>query len=127
VADGPGSFSKIGTRNAMVIAVASLCLQVDEPSRSIRVALGSVAPTVVRARDAEILAAQAFASAGAWDDPDADLAGDAAEAFGELVVEAADPIDDVRGTGAYRRHAVSVLARRALAWGLADRRAGAAA
>jgi CO/xanthine dehydrogenase FAD-binding subunit len=127
VADGPGSFSKIGTRNAMVIAVASLCLQVDEPSRSVRVALGSVAPTVVRARDAETLAAQAFASAGAWDDPDADLAGDAAEAFGELVVEAADPIDDVRGTGAYRRHAVSVLARRALAWALADRRAGAAA
>jgi len=127
VADGPGSFSKIGTRNAMVIAVANLCLQVDEPSRSVRVALGSVAPTVVRARDAETFAAQAFASAGAWDDPDADLAGDAAEAFGELAVEAADPIDDVRGTGAYRRHSVSVLARRALAWALADRRAGAAA
>ena len=47
---GPGSFSKIGTRNAMVIAVANLCLQVDEVSRSVRVALGSVAPTVVRAR-----------------------------------------------------------------------------
>ena len=46
---GPGSFSKIGTRNAMVIAVANLCLQVDEDGRSVRVALGSVAPTVVRA------------------------------------------------------------------------------
>jgi len=57
---GPGSFSKIGTRNAMVIAVANLCLQVDGAGRSIRVALGSVAPTVVRAQDAETLAVQAF-------------------------------------------------------------------
>jgi CO/xanthine dehydrogenase FAD-binding subunit len=127
VPDGPGSFSKIGTRNAMVIAVASLCLQVDEPSRSIRVALGSVAPTVVRAREAESVAAQAFDDAGAWDEPRADLGGEAAERFGVLVGEAASPIDDVRGTGAYRRHAVSVLARRALGWALADRRAGAAA
>src|SRR4029453_120292 len=50
---GPGSFSKIGSRNAMVIAVANLCLQVDEAGRSVRVALGSVAPTVVRAEVAE--------------------------------------------------------------------------
>src|SRR5262245_57072873 len=124
---GPGSFSKIGTRNAMVIAVASLCLQVDESSRSVRVALGSVAPTVIRARDAEIVAAQAFEHVGAWDDPRADLGEQTVARFGELVAEAASPIDDVRGTQAYRRHAVSVLARRALVWALADRRAGAAA
>ena len=127
VPQGPGSFSKIGTRNAMVIAVASLCLQVDERSRSVRVALGSVAPTVIRARDAEIVAAQALADAEAWTDPRAHLGAEATERFGELVAEAASPIDDVRGTGAYRRHAVWVLARRALGWALADRRAGAAA
>jgi len=127
VPNGPGSFSKIGTRNAMVIAVASLCLQVDEASRSIRVALGSVAPTVVRARDAESIAAQAFEDAGAWDDPDAELDVDTTERFGDMVADVASPIDDVRGTAAYRRHAVSVLARRALAWAVADRRAGAAA
>jgi CO/xanthine dehydrogenase FAD-binding subunit len=127
VPSGPGSFSKIGTRNAMVIAVASLCLQLDEPSRSIRVALGSVAPMVIRAREAETLAAQALEDAGAWDDPEADPGAGASERFGELVAEAASPIDDVRGTAAYRRYAVSVLARRALAWALADRRAGAAA
>ena len=124
VPSGPGSFSKVGTRNAMVIAVASVCLQVDEPSRSIRVALGSVAPTVVRARQAETVAAQALEDTGAWDDPRAELEVDA---FGELVAEAASPIDDVRGTASYRKHAVAVLARRALAWMLADRRAGAAA
>ena len=121
--NGPGSFSKIGTRNAMVIAVASLCLQVDERSRSVRVALGSVAPTVVRAPDAEAHAAQAFEDAGAWDDRDADLADAMIEGFGDAVAEAAKPIDDVRATAAYRRHAVSVMARRALSWAIADRRA----
>jgi CO/xanthine dehydrogenase FAD-binding subunit len=121
---GPGSFSKIGTRNAMVIAVANLCLQVDEAGRSIRVALGSVAPTVVRADDAETFAAQAFEDAGVWDDPWATLASDAVERFGELVATAAKPIDDVRGTSAYRLHAVAVMARRALGWALADRAAG---
>jgi CO/xanthine dehydrogenase FAD-binding subunit len=121
---GPGSFSKIGTRNAMVIAVANLCLQLDEPTRSVRVALGSVAPTVVRAEAAETFAAQAFEEAGLWDDPRAHLGPDVSERFGELVVEAANPIDDVRGTGVYRRHAVAVMARRALGWALADRAAG---
>lgn len=124
VPTGPGSFSKIGTRNAMVIAVANLCLQVDEDGRSVRVALGSVAPTVVRAQAAETFAAQAFQDSGVWDDPRMHLGSDVIERFGELVAEAANPIDDVRGTGAYRRHATAVLARRALGWALADRAAG---
>ena len=124
VPTGPGSFSKIGTRNAMVIAVANLCLQLDEPTRSVRVALGSVAPTVVRAEAAETFAAQVFGDAGLWDDPRVPVGSDVVERFGELVAEAAKPIDDVRGTSAYRRHAVEVLARRALGWALADRAAG---
>jgi CO/xanthine dehydrogenase FAD-binding subunit len=119
---GPGSFSKIGTRNAMVIAVASLCLQLDEDGREVRVALGSVAPTVVRAAEAEAFAAGALEDAGVWDDPAAPLGEDEVARFGELVAGAASPIDDVRGTGAYRRHACAVLARRAIAWALEDRR-----
>jgi CO/xanthine dehydrogenase FAD-binding subunit len=121
---GPGSFSKIGTRNAMVIAVASLCLQLDEDRRSVRVALGSVAPTVVRATEAEEFAAGMLDEAGVWGDPGATLGEAELERFGELVAGAARPIDDVRGTGVYRRHACAVLARRALTWALEDRRAG---
>jgi CO/xanthine dehydrogenase FAD-binding subunit len=117
---GPGSFSKVGPRNAMVIAVASLCLLVDPVTRSVRVAMGSVGPTVLRAPEAEALAAQALADAGAWDDPAATVSPETVEGFARLVAGAASPIDDVRGTAAYRRHAVGVLARRALAWALED-------
>jgi CO/xanthine dehydrogenase FAD-binding subunit len=122
VARGPGSFSKIGTRNAMVISVAGLCLVLDEDERSLRVALGSVAPTVVRASRAEALAARAMEDAGAWSDPTTTLGPGVFEEFGHLAAAAANPIDDVRGTAVYRRHACAVLARRALTWALDDRR-----
>jgi CO/xanthine dehydrogenase FAD-binding subunit len=121
IARGPGAFAKVGTRNAMVIAVASLCLVLDEQHRTVRVALGSVGPTVLRAPEAEVYAAEALARSGAWDDPVA-LPPREIEEFGQRVASAARPIDDVRGTAAYRRHACGVLARRALTWALEDRR-----
>src|SRR6266516_4902636 len=103
---GPGSFSKIGTRNAMVIAVANLCLVVDEDVRTVRVALGSVGPTMIRAREAEAFVADRLG----WDDAAAGLHDDAIGRFAELVAGAARPIDDVRGSAAYRRHACRVMA-----------------
>lgn len=122
---GPGSFSKIGTRNAMVIAVASLCLVMDAPGQHVRVALGSVGPTILRAPQAEAFAAKALKMAGAWDDPRAPVASAVLDEFGERVAAAAKPIDDVRGTAAYRRHGCLVMARRALSWALQDRKLGA--
>lgn len=119
---GPGSFSKIGPRNAMVIAVASLCLVMDEDSRSVRVALGSVGPGILRAPEAEAFAVDALGRAGAWEDPQAVLPSGTLGDFGDRVAAAARPIDDIRGTAAYRRHGCRVLARRALAWALEDRR-----
>ena len=122
---GPGSFSKIGARNAMVISIAALCLQVDEDTHEIRVALGSVAPTVVRAPQAEAFATRALTEAGAWNNATVGLPAAAVEDFGRLVSEAATPIDDLRGTADYRRHACAVLARRALSWALQEREATA--
>ncbi len=107
----------------MVIAVAALCLVVDEDERAVRVALGSVGPTVLRAPDAEAFAAQAVAEAGAWDEPAAPLGEAAVRQFAALVGAAARPIDDVRGTAAYRRRACEVMAARALRWAMDDRRA----
>jgi CO/xanthine dehydrogenase FAD-binding subunit len=101
---GPGSFSKVGRRNAMVIAIASACLQVDEERHGVRLALGSVGPTVLRAARAE-----EFAAGLDWSDP-ATLA-----EFGRRAAADARPIADLRGSAAYRRHVVEVLARRLLA------------
>jgi CO/xanthine dehydrogenase FAD-binding subunit len=85
----PQTFMKVGPRNAMVIAVVSLAVSVDD---ELRAAFGSAGPvaTLVRAERADVAS------------------------FPERVAEAAAPIDDVRGTAAYRRHALRVLTRRAL-------------
>jgi CO/xanthine dehydrogenase FAD-binding subunit len=122
---GPGSFSKIGTRNAMVIAIASLCLMLDEEQRSVRVALGSVGPTIIRARQAEAFASMAIAQTGLWNDRRVPVPPEIIEGFAERVAAAARPIDDVRGTAVYRRHGCRVLAGRALTWALEDRRLAA--
>ncbi len=121
-ARGPGSYSKVGARNAMVISIAGLSLQVDEEARELRVALGSVAASVIRAPRAELFAAQAMNEAGSWDDAGRGLPDSAMAEFGELVAEATRPIDDNRATAAYRRHACRVLARRSLAWALQERK-----
>jgi CO/xanthine dehydrogenase FAD-binding subunit len=106
--DGWQGYAKVGVRNAMVIAISGACLAVDEPARSVRLALGSVAPTIVRAREAE-----AFAAATV-DWSARSVPRDAVAEFGRLAAAASSPIDDHRSTAAYRRHSIDVLARRLL-------------
>jgi len=118
-AAGPQQFSKIGTRNAMVIAVASFCLVLDIHNAAAGTGIGSAAPTPRRAADAERFLAGALAEAGLWESR-ADLPAGLAGEFGERVSAAAAPIDDVRGTAAYRRRALAVMARRTLTWAWND-------
>jgi CO/xanthine dehydrogenase FAD-binding subunit len=87
----------------------------------VRVALGSVGPTIIRATEAEETVSAAMATSGVWDDPSRQLPDEAVEAFASLVASAARPLDDVRGTATYRRHACQVLARRSLNWALKER------
>jgi CO/xanthine dehydrogenase FAD-binding subunit len=114
-ARGPQQFSKVGTRNAMVIAVCSFALALDIERRQVGTGIGSAAPTPVTAGDAETFMEGVLDEAGLWEKP-ATIASNALVRFGELVAAAARPIDDVRGTADYRRHALAVLARRTLAW-----------
>ncbi len=110
---GPAQvFLKAGTRNAMVIAVANLAMVVDRRRRRVGIGLGSVGPRIMRPEAAERFAEQLFEEAG-WEVTKAPSEA-AGRRFGELVAEAAEPIDDVRGTLAYRRHVLNVMARRAL-------------
>ena len=92
VGAGRETFMKVGPRNAMVIAVVSLAVRVDRERGSVWAAFGSAAPV------ATLVSASL----------------DERASFPERVASAASPIDDVRGTAAYRRHALRVLTERAL-------------
>ncbi|HEV2902009.1 MAG TPA: FAD binding domain-containing protein [Gaiellaceae bacterium] len=86
------TFMKVGPRNAMVIAVCSLALSADRERGELRASFGSAGPVtgLVTAPLEE------------------------RDTFPNRVAEAASPIDDVRGTAEYRRHALRVLTARAL-------------
>jgi CO/xanthine dehydrogenase FAD-binding subunit len=114
-ADGPQQFSKVGTRNAMVIAVCAFGLALHPATRTVRTGIGSAAPTPVRAGAAEEFLAGVLEEGRHWDTGRPPAPSAAAE-FAALCAAACDPIDDVRSTARYRRHAVGVLARRTLAW-----------
>jgi CO/xanthine dehydrogenase FAD-binding subunit len=122
-AGGPQQFAKVGTRNAMVIAVCSFALALDVSRGRVGTGIGSAGPTPLRAEAAESFLQEELSSEGLWESRGP--LGDAAVGrFGELVAGAARPIDDVRGTAAYRAHALGVLARRTLTWAWDQYRTG---
>jgi CO/xanthine dehydrogenase FAD-binding subunit len=115
VADGPQQFSKIGTRNAMVIAVCAFGFALHPKNGTVGTGIGSAAPTPRRAVAAEEFLAGELAERDLWHTGGL-IKPAAIQRFGELVAEASSPIDDVRGSAAYRRHALAVMARRTLTW-----------
>jgi CO/xanthine dehydrogenase FAD-binding subunit len=114
-AQGPQQFSKVGTRNAMVIAVCSFGIAIEPERRRVGTGIGSAAPTPVMAPEAERFIAGVLDESDRWEKR-TPVPESALSRFGELVAAAARPIDDVRGTAAYRRQALAVMARRSFAW-----------
>jgi len=93
---GTQHFAKVGTRNAMVISICSICARIDHDRGIARLAAGSVAPTPLLISSAERLL----------------LRRDGAAELSRLVVEASSPISDHRAPAEYRRHALGILAER---------------
>jgi CO/xanthine dehydrogenase FAD-binding subunit len=123
-ASGPQQFCKVGTRNAMVIAVSAFACALHPDRRAVGTGIGSAAPTPRRAAEAEEFLAGELDAAGLWNSR-GELPESLARAFGERVAAAASPIDDVRGSAAYRRHSLAVMARRAVTWAWNDLRKAA--
>lgn len=112
--DGHEAYLRVGARAAMVVATCGVAVQVDPARRRVGVAHTGAAGTPRTVPIAAAFLAGALEEAGAWEQPGG-LARAVAEEFGALVAADADPLDDLYGSAAYRRRAVGVLARRALA------------
>lgn len=106
---GYQGYSKVGVRNAMVISIASACLVHNPIDRSVRLAMGTVGPTIIRASAAE-----------QWLGEECDLVSASSitpaicAEFGRRCGDESQPITDHRSTAEYRRHAVSVITSRLL-------------
>ena len=107
ITNGWQGYAKVGVRNAMVISVASVCLAIHD--NKVRVALGSVGPTIIRCTESE----NWINSIGL-----ANIDHSLAKEFADHVRAESRPIDDHRSTAEYRRHAVGVLAARLLLRGV---------
>jgi CO/xanthine dehydrogenase FAD-binding subunit len=107
ITNGWQGYAKVGVRNAMVISVASVCLAIHD--NKVRVALGSVGPTIIRCTESEN-----WINSIGLTNIDHSLA----KEFADHVRAESRPIDDHRSTAEYRRHAVGVLAARLLLRGV---------
>lgn len=95
-----GMFIKLGLRKFQAISIVNVAAIMD--AEEVRIALGAVAPTIVRAEKAEAYLRER----------PLDL--ETIEVAARLASEAASPIDDIRGPAEYRREAAFATTRRAL-------------
>ena len=100
-----GIYLKLTPRRAMdlaIVGVAVVVIAEDGFCNDIRIALGAVAPTPIRAKRAEgILKGQKFDE-------------QAIEKAAQTAAEESKPIDDHRASAEYRREMVKILTRRAI-------------
>ncbi len=100
-----GTFIKVGLRRAQAISLVNIAVMLDfdgDRVRDAKIAFGSVAPTIVRATEAEHLLIGH------------PLTPERIDLAAERIQSAISPIDDIRASAEYRRHLASVITRRAL-------------
>jgi carbon-monoxide dehydrogenase medium subunit len=100
-----GTFLKLGLRRAQAISLVNAAVLVELENgiaKSAVITLGAVAPTIIRAPEAEAYLAGK------------ELTEEVITHAGDLAANAARPIDDIRGSAAYRRAMVKTLVLREL-------------
>lgn len=100
-----GSYIKLGLRNSLAISVVSIAVMLDMKGKACqkaRVALGAVAPTIIRARHVE-----SKLEGGEIDEK-------VIQECADIVKEEISPISDIRASAEYRRLATSAILKRAI-------------
>ena len=100
-----GTFIKLALRRAQAISVINIAVILDFEAASVRsasITLGAVAPTIIHATEAEV-----YLTGKELTD---EVIGEAAR----LTMQASKPIDDIRGSAAYRREMIRVCTLRGL-------------
>ncbi|MFI0982803.1 FAD binding domain-containing protein [Streptomyces sp. NPDC021093] len=113
-AAGPQCFTALGRRSSLTISTASFAVALWPDLGRVGTGMGGVAGTPRAATAAEEFVAAELTRLGAWESA-APLPDELLRHFGELAAGESAPVDDVRGSASYRRHALAVLARRTLA------------
>jgi len=99
------TFIKLGLRRAQAISVVNVAFMIETDGQTVKdakIALGSVAPTVIRALEAEQFLAGKL------------LKSEVIAEVGDRATAAAKPIDDLRGSAEYRTEMVRICTMRAL-------------
>jgi carbon-monoxide dehydrogenase medium subunit len=100
-----GTFIKLALRRAQAISIVNVALILtlnDQQIESASITLGAVAPTIIHARSAEEFL------------EGKELNADTIDRAAELAMNDSKPIDDLRGSAAYRREMARVITRRGL-------------
>lgn len=105
---GFADFTQVGPRNAQYFPTAAVALVMDEDARNVRIGLANGADRACRSPEAEEFAGSTIDWAGRT------VRDEVAVGFGRLVSEHSDPPGDLTATSDYRRHALGVMATRAL-------------
>jgi xanthine dehydrogenase iron-sulfur cluster and FAD-binding subunit A len=100
-----GTFIKLALRRAQAISVINVALSLELNAATVQsasITLGAVAPTIIHAEEAEKYLV------------DKDLTEEVIAEAARLAMEASHPIDDIRGSAAYRREMVRVCTARGI-------------
>lgn len=100
-----GIYLKLGLRKAQAISLVNMTAIISTEGdliKDARITLGAVAPTIIHAEKAEVYLQGKILSEETIDEA------------AELAREAASPIDDIRGSAAYRQEITRVLVKRGL-------------
>jgi xanthine dehydrogenase iron-sulfur cluster and FAD-binding subunit A len=104
-ADSKSTFVKLALRRAQAISIINVAVMLEFDKKRIRkasITMGAVAPTIIHAYKAESFLLGK------------ELTADIIRETGDLAIEDAHPIDDLRSSAAYRKEMVTVCIRRAL-------------